>query len=82
MAVTIQPKPKIKQPTDVILRVTTAGICGGDLHRYDGRTALDKGTVVGNEFMGVIAMKSGDAGPGIKAGEAQTVSASWHRRRS
>jgi threonine dehydrogenase-like Zn-dependent dehydrogenase len=35
MAVTTQPKPKIKQPTDAILRLTTAGICGGDLHTYD-----------------------------------------------
>ena len=54
MAVTTQPKPKIKQPTDAILRVTTTGICGSDLHMYDGRTALDKGTVVGHEIMGVI----------------------------
>jgi threonine dehydrogenase-like Zn-dependent dehydrogenase len=35
-------KPKIKKPTDALLRVTTTGICGSDLHMYDGRTPLDK----------------------------------------
>ncbi len=31
--------------------VTTSGICGSDLHMYDGRTPLDKGTVVGHEII-------------------------------
>jgi glutathione-independent formaldehyde dehydrogenase len=68
MAVTTQPKPKIKQPTDAILRVTTTGICGSDLHMYDGRTQLDKGTVVGHEIMGVID-EVGDAVSGIKVAD-------------
>ena len=32
-----RPKPKIKDQSDAILRVTTSGICGSDLHMYDGR---------------------------------------------
>lgn len=54
MSVAEKPKPKIKSATDAILKVTTGGICGGDLHMYDGRTALKEGTVVGHETMGVI----------------------------
>ena|ERR1700674_5026241 len=54
MSVSDHPKPKPKLPTDALLRVTTSGICGSDLHMYDGRTPLEKGTVVGHEIMGVI----------------------------
>jgi glutathione-independent formaldehyde dehydrogenase len=54
MSVSDHPKPKLKLPTDALLRVTTSGICGSDLHMYDGRTPLEEGTVVGHEIMGVI----------------------------
>ena len=54
VSVSSEPKPKVKSPTDAILRVTTTGICGSDLHMYDGRTPLDKGTVVGHEIMALI----------------------------
>ncbi len=54
MAVGSHPKPELKSATDALLRVTTSGICGSDLHMYDGRTGLDKGTVVGHEIMGII----------------------------
>jgi glutathione-independent formaldehyde dehydrogenase len=54
MSVTNHPKPKLKTPGDAILRVTTSGICGSDLHMYDGRTPLKEGTVVGHEITGVI----------------------------
>jgi glutathione-independent formaldehyde dehydrogenase len=68
MKVSEQPKPKLKSPTDAILRVTTTGICGSDLHMYDGRTGLDKGTVVGHEIMGVID-EVGEAVTSIKQGD-------------
>lgn len=42
MSVSNHPKPKVKSPTDAILRVTTSGICGRDLHMYGGRTPLDR----------------------------------------
>jgi len=47
--------PRIEQPTDVLVRITTAGICGSDLHMYEGRTAAEPGVVMGHENMGVIA---------------------------
>jgi glutathione-independent formaldehyde dehydrogenase len=68
MAVSDHPKPKLKSPTDALLRVTTSGICGSDLHMYDGRTSLEKGTVVGHEIMGVIE-EVGDAVSSIKKGD-------------
>ena len=68
MSVSTHAKPKIKSPTDALLRVTTSGICGSDLHMYDGRTPLGKGTVVGHEIMGVID-EAGDAVQSIQKGD-------------
>ncbi len=68
MSVSNQKKPSIQKPTDALLRVTTSGICGSDLHMYDGRTPLDKGTVVGHEIMGVIE-EAGEAVNSIQVGD-------------
>jgi threonine dehydrogenase-like Zn-dependent dehydrogenase len=48
------PDPKILQPTDAIVRVTRACICGSDLHPYHSSAASDHGTTIGHEFIGVI----------------------------
>src|SRR5260370_34945161 len=68
MEVGRQAKAKRKAPRDEILRGTTSGICGSDLHMYDGRTPLKKGTVVGHEIMGVIE-EAGEAVSSIKQGD-------------
>ncbi len=68
VAVEDRPNPKIQKPTDAILRVTTTAICGSDLHMYDGRTPLKKGTVIGHEIMGVVD-EVGDACESIKVGD-------------
>ena len=68
MKVTEHPKPGLQAPSDAILRVTTSGICGSDLHMYDGRTPLKEGMVVGHEIMGVIE-SVGDAVRSIKKGD-------------
>ena len=55
------PEPKILQPTDAIVQITLSGICGSDLHVYHGReTGLDKGTVMGHEFVGTIVETGND----------------------
>ncbi|KAM0801953.1 hypothetical protein BDR22DRAFT_971773 [Usnea florida] len=46
--------PKIQHPDDVIIKVTTAAICGSDLHMYQGRTAAEAGLIFGHENMGII----------------------------
>lgn len=68
MAVADRPRPKITSPTDALLRVTTSGICGSDLHMYDGRTDLKEGTIVGHEIMGVID-EVGEAVRSLKKGD-------------
>ncbi|KAF2714528.1 glutathione-independent formaldehyde dehydrogenase protein-like protein [Pleomassaria siparia CBS 279.74] len=49
--------PKIQHPDDVIVKVTTAAICGSDLHMYQGRTAAEAGLVFGHENMGIVIEK-------------------------
>lgn len=49
------PDPKILNPRDAILKVTSATICGSDLHIYDGYIpTMQKGDIIGHEFMGEI----------------------------
>jgi threonine dehydrogenase-like Zn-dependent dehydrogenase len=49
------PDPVIEKPTDVVIRVTSAAICGSDIHLYDIMGPfLDKGDVLGHETMGVV----------------------------
>jgi glutathione-independent formaldehyde dehydrogenase len=48
------PDPRIEDPTDVVIRVTSAAICGSDLHMYEGRTGAESGLVFGHENLGVV----------------------------
>jgi threonine dehydrogenase-like Zn-dependent dehydrogenase len=49
------PDPKLEEPTDAIVRITSTGICGSDLHLYEVLGPfLDKGDVPGHEPMGVV----------------------------
>ena len=49
------PDPRIEEPTDAIIRVTTTGLCGSDLHLYDPLTPfMTPGDIVGHEPMGVV----------------------------
>ncbi|WP_436772743.1 zinc-dependent alcohol dehydrogenase [Yinghuangia sp. YIM S09857] len=67
------PDPSIKDPSDVIVRVTSTGICGSDLHLYEVLGAfLTPGDILGHEAMGVVE----EAGPGVdtlKAGDRVVV---------
>jgi hypothetical protein len=49
------PDPKILNPRDAILKITSTAICGSDLHLYDGYIpAMMKGDILGHEFMGEV----------------------------
>jgi threonine dehydrogenase-like Zn-dependent dehydrogenase len=49
------PDPAIQDPTDVIVRITSTGICGSDLHLYEVLGPfLDEGDILGHEPMGVV----------------------------
>lgn len=54
--------PKIEQPNDVILKITSTAICGSDLHIYDGFFPQKRDLIMGHEFMGIIE----EIGPGIQ----------------
>ncbi len=59
---------RIEEKTDALLKITSAAICGSDLHMYDGRTTFEVGRSLGHEIMGVIE-SVGDAVTQIKPGD-------------
>ncbi|MBA3346519.1 MAG: alcohol dehydrogenase catalytic domain-containing protein, partial [Gemmatimonadales bacterium] len=57
------PDPKILNSRDAIIRITSTAICGSDLHLYNGFIpTMEKGDVLGHEFMGEVV----ETGPGLK----------------
>src|SRR2546423_1773061 len=48
------PDPKIVQPTDAIMRVTRACICGSDLWPYKSMERNGAGRVMGHEAIGIV----------------------------
>src|SRR2546427_2093538 len=56
--------PKVVDPTNVVLRITTSAVCGSDLHQYHGRggALVQTGAVMGHEFMGTVE----DLGPEVR----------------
>ncbi len=62
MRVTDVPDPRIEEPTDAIIKVTSSGLCGSDLHLYETLAPfMEAGDVVGHEPMGVVE----EVGPGV-----------------
>jgi threonine dehydrogenase-like Zn-dependent dehydrogenase len=56
------PDPKIINPRDAIVRITSTAICGSDLHLYNGYIpTMYQGDVIGHEFMGEVV----EVGPGV-----------------
>ncbi|HEY7346304.1 MAG TPA: zinc-dependent alcohol dehydrogenase [Gaiella sp.] len=49
------PDPRIEEPTDAIVRITSTGLCGSDLHLYSiMENFLEEGDVLGHEPMGIV----------------------------
>src|SRR3954447_14283936 len=49
------PDPKILNPRDAFVKVTSTAICGSDLHLYDGYIpTMKSGDILGHEFMGRV----------------------------
>ncbi|HEX4613644.1 MAG TPA: zinc-dependent alcohol dehydrogenase [Urbifossiella sp.] len=67
------PDPKILNPRDAILRITTTAICGSDLHLYDGFIpGMEAGDILGHEFMGEV-VEVGPKVTNVKAGDRVAV---------
>ncbi|MGB3208989.1 MAG: zinc-dependent alcohol dehydrogenase [Crinalium sp.] len=57
------PDPKILNPRDAIIRITSTAICGSDLHIYNGFIpSMQSGDILGHEFMGEVV----EVGSGVK----------------
>ncbi|WP_251453643.1 alcohol dehydrogenase catalytic domain-containing protein [Microbacterium sp. Marseille-Q6648] len=55
------PDPRIEEPTDAIIQVTSTAICGSDLHLYEVfGPFLDAGDILGHEAMGVVEAVGAD----------------------
>ncbi|MES9542412.1 MULTISPECIES: zinc-dependent alcohol dehydrogenase [unclassified Actinomadura] len=49
------PDPQIKEPNDAVIRVTSTGVCGSDLHLYEVLGPfMNEGDVLGHEPIGVV----------------------------
>src|SRR5262249_489164 len=57
-------EPKVVDPTDVVVKITTSAVCGSDLHQYHGRGGglVQTGAIMGHEFMGTVE----DLGPAVR----------------
>ena len=55
--------PRILNPRDCIVKITSTAICGSDIHLYDGVIpTLERGDILGHEFMGEVV----EIGPEVK----------------
>ncbi|MGW1189099.1 alcohol dehydrogenase catalytic domain-containing protein [Streptomyces sp. NPDC002559] len=67
------PDPRIEESTDVVVRITSTGICGSDLHLYEVLGPyLDPGDVLGHEPMGVVEEVGRDV-TALRAGDRVVV---------
>lgn len=65
--------PRIQEPTDAIVRITSTGLCGSDLHLYDVMSPfMTEGDVLGHEPMGVVEEVGADA-RGLSPGDRVVV---------
>ncbi|MDA8284408.1 MAG: alcohol dehydrogenase catalytic domain-containing protein [Actinomycetota bacterium] len=70
------PDPRIVEPTDALVRVVTACICGSDLWPYRSMPASEKGERIGHEFLGVVEDLGADV-EGFTAGDLVVAPFVW-----
>ncbi|GAX41760.1 alcohol dehydrogenase [Tolypothrix sp. NIES-4075] len=67
------PDPKILNPRDAIVKITSTAICGSDLHLFNGYIpTMEKGDILGHEFMGEV-VELGSAVNNVKVGDRVVV---------
>ncbi len=67
------PDPKIINPRDAVIKITTTAICGSDLHLYNGYVpTMEKGDILGHEMMGEV-VELGSAVKNLNVGDRVVV---------
>ncbi|MDQ4131348.1 MAG: glutathione-dependent formaldehyde dehydrogenase [Actinomycetota bacterium] len=67
------PDPTIEEPTDAIVRITSTGICGSDLHLYEVLGMfMEEGDILGHEPMGIVEEVGADV-PQLQPGDRVVV---------
>ncbi|EGX56407.1 glutathione-dependent aldehyde dehydrogenase [Streptomyces zinciresistens K42] len=67
------PDPHVEEPTDAVIRITSTGLCGSDLHLYEVLTPfMAPGDILGHEPMGIVE-EVGAAVPDLQAGDRVVV---------
>jgi threonine dehydrogenase-like Zn-dependent dehydrogenase len=68
------PDPRIEDDRDAIIKVTACAICGSDLHLYDHvMPGMEKGDVMGHEFMGEVVETGKGVGGSLRKGERVVI---------
>jgi threonine dehydrogenase-like Zn-dependent dehydrogenase len=55
-----RPIPKIKDPTDIIVKVRYTALCGSELHVFRGHQPSKTDFIMGHEFTGTVVEKGAD----------------------
>ncbi|MFG2549753.1 zinc-dependent alcohol dehydrogenase [Streptomyces sp. NPDC048581] len=67
------PDPQIQEPTDAVIRITSSGLCGSDLHLYEVLTPfMTPGDILGHEPIGIVE-EVGAGVPDLQAGDRVVV---------
>lgn len=65
--------PQIQDPRDIVVRITASGICGSDLHLFDGfMPTMEAGDILGHEPMGEV-VEVGSAITNLRVGDRVVV---------
>jgi threonine dehydrogenase-like Zn-dependent dehydrogenase len=65
--------PRIQEPSDAIIKITSTAICGSDLHLFDGfMMGMESGDVLGHEPMGIV-VDTGSAVTKLRKGDRVVV---------
>ena len=70
------PDPSLRQPTDALVRVVQACVCGSDLHPYHNMAASPGGASMGHEFLGVVEDVGSEVAT-VRSGDLVVASFAW-----
>ncbi|GIE92102.1 zinc-dependent alcohol dehydrogenase family protein [Actinoplanes regularis] len=70
------PDPALQQPTDALVRIVRACVCGSDLHPYHRMPVSEHGSSMGHEFLGLVEETGNDVTT-VKPGDLVVASFAW-----